>query len=338
MSASSYLAMEMAGPGLPPAPVERIMPHPAPREAVVRVHASSMNFHDAVNLMGLLDGPWPRVPMSDGAGDVVSIGSQVTNVGVGDRVIGAFHPGWVDGRPTRENKREMPGDSRDGWLQQYQLFPAEALIHVPGYLTDSEAATLPCAGTTAWSALEIGHVGAGDIVVTQGTGGVSLYALQLAKARGATVILTSSSDEKLEVGHTLGADLLINYRTTPDWEIEVRRLTDGRGADLVVDLGGQDTLGRSVKATRVDGAVAIVGVLSGFGMASISVSDAMMHNIHLSGITVGSIRAHADLCAAMERAEIHPHISHRLPWDEMSEATTIMQTAQHIGKIVIDIP
>jgi NADPH:quinone reductase-like Zn-dependent oxidoreductase len=338
MSASTYLAMEMAGPGLPPAPVERVVPNPAPHEAVVRVHASSMNFHDAVNLMGLLDGPWPRVPMSDGVGEVVSIGDQVTHVGVGDRVIGAFHPGWIDGRPTRENKREMPGDSRDGWLQQYQLFPADGLIHVPAYLTDHEAATLPCAGTTAWSALEIGHVGAGDVVVTQGTGGVSLYALQLAKARGATVILTSSSDEKLEVGRTLGADMLVNYCATPDWEYEVRKLTDGRGADLVVDLGGQDTLGRSVKATRVDGAVAIVGVLSGFGTASISVSDAMMNNIHLSGITVGSVRAHADLCTAMQRATIHPHVSHRLPWDGMAEARNIMQTAQHIGKIVIDIP
>jgi NADPH:quinone reductase-like Zn-dependent oxidoreductase len=338
MSASRYVAMEMAGPGVPPGPVERIVPDPGANEAVVRVHASSMNFHDVVNLMGFLHGPWPRVPMSDGVGDVVSIGDQVTNVAIGDRVIGAFHPGWIDGRPTPENKREMPGDSRDGWLQQYQLFPADGLIHVPAYLTDHEAATLPCAGTTAWSALEIGHIGAGDVVVTQGTGGVSLYALQLAKARGATVILTSSSDEKLEVGRSLGADLLVNYCSTPDWEHEVRELTEGRGADLVVDLGGQDTLGRSVKATRVDGAVAIVGVLSGFGTASISVSDAMMNNIHLSGITVGSVRAHADLCAAMEQAHIHPHISHRLNWEDMAEAMSIMQAAQHIGKIVIDIP
>jgi NADPH:quinone reductase-like Zn-dependent oxidoreductase len=338
MSTSTYLAMEMAGPGLPPVPVERAVPSPGPHEAVVRVHASSMNFHDAVNLMGFLDGPWPRVPMSDGVGDVISIGDQVTNVGVGDRVIGAFHPDWIDGRPTPENKRVMPGDSRDGWLQQFQVFPTYGLIHVPDYLTNHEAATLPCAGTTAWSALEIGHVGAGDVVVTQGTGGVSLYALQLAKARGATVILTSSSDEKLEIGRTLGADLFINYCATPDWEIEVRRLTEGRGADLVVDLGGQDTLGRSVSAARVDGAVAIIGVLSGFGMASISVSDAMMHNIHLSGITVGSVRAHADLCAAMEQADIHPHISHQLNWDQMSEAVSIMQAAQHVGKIVIDIP
>jgi NADPH:quinone reductase-like Zn-dependent oxidoreductase len=338
MSETTYLAMEMAGPGVPTAAAERLVPNPGPGQAVVRVRASSMNFHDLVNLMGLLNGPWPRVPMSDGAGEVVSVGEGVASVAVGDRVIGAFHPGWIDGSPTPANKRDMPGDSRDGWLQQYQLFGANALIRVPAYLSDREAATLPCAGTTAWSALELGPVGAGDVVVTQGTGGVSLYALQLAKARGATVILTSSSDEKLEVGTSLGADLGINYQNTPDWDSAVRDMTDGRGADLVVDLGGQDTLNRSIKATRMDGAVAIVGVLSGFGMASISVSDAMMNNIHLSGVTVGSVKDHADLCAAMEGGGIHPHISHCVDWEAMHEGRSIMQGAQHIGKIVIDIP
>ena len=338
MSAPMYLAMEMAGPGRPPAPAQRAVPDPGPGQAVVRVRASSMNFHDVVNLMGLLDGPWPRVPMSDGAGEVVAVGDHVVKVAVGDRVIGAFHPDWIDGRPTPENKREMPGDSRDGWLQQYQLFTANALIAVPEYLTDNEAATLPCAGTTAWSALELGSIGPGDVVVTQGTGGVSLFALQLAKARGATVILTSSSDEKLEVGRSLGADFGINYRSTPDWEHCVREITDGRGADLVMDLGGQDTLDRSVKATRMDGTVAIIGVLSGFGTASISVTDAMMNNIHLSGVTVGSVRDHVDMCAAMERGGIRPHISHRLGWDAMDEAQSIVQAAKHIGKVVVEIP
>jgi NADPH:quinone reductase-like Zn-dependent oxidoreductase len=338
MSEASYLAMEMAGPGVPTALRERTWSDPGPDQAVVRVRSSSMNYHDLVNLMGLLDGPWPRVPMSDGAGEVVAVGEGVLDVAPGDRVIGAFHPGWFDGPPTPANKREMPGDSRDGWLQQYQLFPANALIRAPEHLTDHEAATLPCAGTTAWSALELGPIQAGDVVVTQGTGGVSLFTLQLAKARGATVILTSSSDEKLEVGTSLGADFGINYCSTPDWEKTVREITDGQGADLVVDLGGQETLGRSIKATRMDGAVAIVGVLSGFGMASISVSDAMMNNIHLSGVTVGSVRDHAHLCAAMGQSGIRPHISHRLGWESLEEATNLMQAGKHIGKIVIDIP
>jgi NADPH:quinone reductase-like Zn-dependent oxidoreductase len=152
------------------------------------------------------------------------------------------------------------------------------------------------------------------------------------------VILTSSSDEKLEVGRSLGADFGVNYRSAPDWEHVVREITDGRGADLVVDLGGPDSLDRSVKATRMDGTVAIIGVLSGFGTASISVTDAMMNNIHLSGVTVGSVQDHIDMCAAMERGAIRPHISHRLGWDALVEAQGIMQAGMHIGKVVIEIP
>jgi NADPH:quinone reductase-like Zn-dependent oxidoreductase len=334
----TYGAMTMSGPGITPALVERPIPEPAADEAIVRVHASSMNYHDLVNLMGLIPGPWPRVPMSDGAGEVVAVGAGVKTTAVGDHVIGAFHPGWPDGRPTPRGKRSMPGDSSDGWLQQYQTFPAAALIKAPPHLSYAQAATLPCAGTTAWSALEMGAIRAGDVVVTQGTGGVSLYALQLAKARGATVILTSSSDAKLKFGADLGADHGINYNTTPDWEKEVRAITGGRGADLVVDIGGAETLGRSVRATKMDGSVAIIGVLSGFGGAEIPVSEAMMQNIHLVGITVGSVRAHADLAATVTAAQIVPPVSHVLGWDQIPEAMRVMQSNEHIGKIAIDIP
>lgn len=333
-----YAAMVMAEAGAPLSQIERPVPVPGPAEAVVRVRASSMNYHDLVNLMGLLDGPWPRVPMSDGAGEVVAVGSEVDGLAVADRVIGAFHPGWLDGRPRPEVKRPLPGDTCDGWLEQYHCFPAAALVRVPAHLSDIEAATLPCAGTTAWSALELGRVGRGDVVVTQGTGGVSLFALQLAKARGASVILTSSSDEKLQVGRDLGADHLINYRTTPEWHEAVRALTDGRGADAVLDLGGSDTIARSVRATRMDGLVAIIGVLGGFGDAELPVSTAMMQNIHLAGVTVGSVRAHADLCAAIGAAGIRPHISHEFGWTEIPRAMRVMQAGEHIGKIAVAIP
>jgi len=333
-----YAAMVMAEAGTPLSQIERPVPVPGPAEAVVRVRASSMNYHDLVNLMGLLDGPWPRVPMSDGAGEVVAVGSEVDGLAVADRVIGAFHPGWLDGRPRPEVKRPLPGDTCDGWLEQYHCFPAAALVRVPAHLSDIEAATLPCAGTTAWSALELGRVGRGDVVVTQGTGGVSLFALQLAKARGASVILTSSSDEKLQVGRDLGADHLINYRTTPEWHEAVRALTDGRGADAVLDLGGSDTIARSVRATRMDGLVAIIGVLGGFGDAELPVSTAMMQNIHLAGVTVGSVRAHADLCAAIGAAGIRPHISHEFGWTEIPRAMRVMQAGEHIGKIAVAIP
>ena len=311
---TSSQAMVMAGAGQLPVLATRPVPEPGPDEVVVRVRASSMNYHDLVNLLGFLDGPWPRVPMSDGAGEVVAVGDAVGAFAVGDHVISTFHPDWLDGRPTPEQKRVLPGDTLDGWLQQHVCTRADALVAAPAHLSDAEAATLPCAGTTAWSALEVAGIGEGDVVVTLGTGGVSLYAVQLAKARGATVILTSSSDEKLAIGASLGADHGVNYRTTPDWEQEVRRLTGGRGADLVLDLGGPETLARSVRATRMDGTVAVIGVLSGFGDATIPVSDVMMKNIHVVGITVGSVAAHAELCRAMTEALIRPQISHVLDW------------------------
>jgi len=330
--------MVMDGPGRALRLDTRPIPEPGPGEALVRVRASSMNYHDLVNLMGLINGPWPRVPMTDGAGEIVAVGPGVEGLAVGDRVISSFHPRWRDGRPTPSGKRETPGDRSDGWLQQYRLEAADSLIPTPGHLSDAEAGTLTCAGTTAWSALEEGGVGAGDVVVTQGTGGVSLFALQLARARGATVILTSSSDEKLAVGRSLGADHLINYRTTPDWDREVRAITEGRGADLVVDIGGADTLARSVRAARMDGTVAIVGVLGGFGDAPIPVSTAMLQNVHLVGITVGSVRAHRDLCQAVAQAGCTPHVSHHFAWDDIPEAVRVMQANEHIGKIAVTIP
>jgi NADPH:quinone reductase-like Zn-dependent oxidoreductase len=338
MTAPTSLAMVMAGPGGPLQLDTRAVPRPGPGEAVVRVRATSLNYHDLVNLMGLIEGPWPRVPMTDAAGEVVAVGSGVDAPAVGDRVISAFHPDWLDGRPNPEAKRQTPGDRSDGWLQQYRLAPATSLIPVPVHLSDVEAGTLTCAATTAWSALEEGGIGPGDVVVTQGTGGVSLFAVQLAKARGATVILTSSSDDKLHIGRSLGADHLVNYRTTPGWDREVRSLSAGRGADLVVDIGGADTLGRSVASVRMDGTVAIVGVLGGFGAAEIPVSTAMLQNIHLVGITVGSVMAHRQMCQAVADAEIRPHISHEFDWDQVPEATAVMQANAHVGKIAIRIP
>jgi NADPH:quinone reductase-like Zn-dependent oxidoreductase len=334
----TYTAMVMAGPGELPRPEERAVPEPAPGQALVRLRASSMNYHDLVNLLGLIKGPWPRVPMTDGCGEVAAIGDGVRGLAVGDRVIVAFHPLWLDGPPTPAAKRECPGDTGDGCLQQYLCVAANALIKVPAHLTDLEAATLPCAGVTAWSALRSGGVQPGDVVVAMGTGGVSLFVVQLAKANGATVVLTSSSDDKLTIGKSLGADHLINYRRDPEWYTSVRELTNGRGADLVVDVGGPDTLGKAVLATRMGGYVAIVGVLSGVGAAEVPVSYAMTRNIRLEGITVGSVADHAALCRAMSASALRPHISHTLAWDQMDEAMRVLQANEHVGKIAITIP
>ena len=330
--------MVMPGPGAALERTERPVPEPGPGEAIVRVRGSNLNYHDLVNLMGLIDGPWPRVPLTDGAGEVVAVGDGVSGLAVGDRVVGAFHPEWLAGRLTRANGRATPGDTCDGWLQQHMAFPAAALVGVPSHLDDAAASTLVCAGTTAWNAVETAGVRPGDVVVTQGTGGVSCFVVQLAKARGATVILTSSSDEKLEIGRSLGADHLVNYTTQPEWERVVRELTDGDGADLVVDLGGTETLARSVKATRSDGHVAIVGVLSGFGMAQFPVSDAMVRQIRLFGVSVGSVAMLADLARAVTATGLRPHVGHTFDWSEVDQAKQLQQEQRHTGKITLAIP
>jgi NADPH:quinone reductase-like Zn-dependent oxidoreductase len=278
------------------------------------------------------------VPLTDGAGEVVAVGAGVTQWAVGDRVVGGFHPDWLAGRLTRANGRATPGDTTDGWLQQHMLFPATALVAAPAHLDAAEASTLVCAGTTAWNAIDTAGVRAGDVVVTQGTGGVSCFVLQLAKARGATIVLTSSSDEKLETGRALGADHLVNYRTNPEWERVVRELTGGEGADLVVDLGGTETLARSVKATRSDGHVAIVGVLSGFGMAQFPVSDAMVRQIRLFGVSVGSVEMLGDLARATTATGLRPHVSHTFDWTGIDDAKQLQQEQRHTGKITLTIP
>ena len=329
--------MVMAGPGEAPRPQSRHVPEPGPGQAVVAVRASSMNYHDLVNLMGLIRGPWPRVPMTDGCGEVVAVAADVDDVAVGDRVVGAFHPLWLDGALTREKHRITPGDTGDGWLQQHMAYPANALVAAPAHLSDGEAATLVCAGVTAWSALRVADVKPGDVVVTQGTGGVSLYAVQLAAAAGATVVVTSSSDEKLDTARSLGADHVINYVSTPEWHDAAIDITDGRGADLVIDLGGEHTLAQSIRATRMDGTVAVIGVLSGFGAAKIPVASVMTRQIRLQGVAVGSVAALQDLAAAMSPG-IRPHVSHTFDWTELAEAQRVQQAGEHTGKIAITIP
>ena len=335
---STQQVMVMAAQGAAPELVERPVGTPQGGEVLVKVNASSVNFHDTVNLAGLIWGPWPRVPMTDGAGEIVAVGAGVTEVAVGDRVMGAFHPGWLDGPPTPEAKAEVPGDSEDGWFQQYRVAQVSGLVMTPAHLTDIEAATLPCAGVTAWNALVEANIGVGDVVLTQGTGGVSLFAVQFARALGATVILTSSSDEKLEVGSRLGATHLVNYRTNPEWDADVKRITNGRGADLVVDLGGPETLATSVRASRMGGTVAVIGVLSGFDGAPIPVADVMLNNIRVIGITVGSVLSFVELCELLVRDEIRPHISHEFDWTDLGEAVRVLQAGEHVGKIALRIP
>ncbi len=329
--------MVMESAGAAPVPRERPVPEPGPHEVLVRVEASCLNYHDLVNLMGLIQGPWPRVPMSDGAGEVVAVGGEVAGFRVGDRVFGAFYPLWQDGPLRRGSQRVVAGDTGDGWLRRHVVFPADALIAVPDHLSTLEAATIPCAATTAWSALEAAGIGAGDVVVAQGTGGVSLFAVQLAKARGATVVLTSSQDDKLAIGRGLGADHLVNYRTTPAWEKAVREITGGTGADLVVDVGGPATLAASVAACRHDGTVAVIGILGGVAAAAIPVTTVMTRQIHVQGVAVGSVSAHRAMADALAEHKIHPHISHTFDWTDLAEARRVQEANEHVGKIALRI-
>jgi NADPH:quinone reductase-like Zn-dependent oxidoreductase len=330
--------MVMRAAGSPPEPETRPIPEPGPSDALVRMRASSMNYHDLVNLRGVIPGPWPRVPMSDGTGEVVAVGEEVRSVTVGQRVNLSFNPSWLTGPPSAFTPRTVLGDTCDGCLQQYYCIDAASLVVVPSHLNDTEAATLPCAGVTAWSALRAGDLQAGDVVLTQGTGGVSMLALQLAKVHGATVIATSSSDDKLAVARSLGADHVINYRTNTDWHQATRELTRGRGADIVIDVGGAGTIAKSVRATTVGGTVAVVGGLEGFSNCDVPLSNVLMQQIRLVGIAVGSVADHRDLCRAIETTAIRPHISHTFAWDQIDEAVRVQQANDHIGKIAVTIP
>ena len=317
--------------------VECDEPKPAPCEVVVKFHAASLNYRDLLFAEGLYNPRpnLPAVPLSDGAGEVTAVGEGVTKWQAGDRVCPAFFQGWIEGPRTAEKTRSALGAGEmDGVLREFGAFHEEGLIRIPAALSYEEAATLPCAAVTAWHALvDIGKIKAGDTVLTLGTGGVSIFALQFAKLHGARVIATSSSDEKLARARALGADETINYRNTPDWDKEVLRLTDGAGADMVVEVGGAGTLAKSVHATRVGGLVALIGVLaSGGGLDPMRV---LMKSIHLQGIFVGSRRMFEEMNRAITVNRLKPVIDKTFAFAQAREALESMKTGSHFGKIVI---
>ena len=333
-----YSALTMVQPGEPWVEVTREAAELAPGEVRVEVRGVGVNYHDFANSLGFIPGPLPRAPMTDGAGVVVEVGPGVDDWVVGDRVMSTFYPLWQSGPIAPDLLTEVPGDSNDGWLQQRRTCRADELVATPSHLSDVEAASLPCAATTAWSALELGGIGPGSVVVAMGTGGVSIFVLQLAKARGARVILLSSSDDKLAVGRSLGADELVNYNTHPDWHLRVRELTGDAGADLVVDVAGEQTLPTSIRAVRYGGTVAVVGVVSGMGSAELPITHVMLRNIGVVGVTVGSVADHRAMAAAVAEAQIRPHLSHTFDWLEAEAAVALVAAAGHIGKVGLSVP
>ncbi len=312
-------------------------PQPEPNEVLIRVRAASLNFRDFM----VAHGQYPAgvkscvIPLSDGAGDVAAIGKNVKTVRVGDRIAGSVFPDWVSGPLTEEIFQRSLGGPIDGMLAEYVTLPESAAIPYPSSLSYEEAACLPNAGVTAWHALvEAGQIKAGQTVLLLGTGGVSLFALQFAKMHSATVIQTSSTDEKLDRAKAMGADYLINYQTTKDWSTEVLNLTGGRGVDLVVEVGGAHTLEHSLKAVRFGGIITLIGLVSGFG--KIDPLPLMKRSTRLLGINVGS----ADMFRAMNRAivasHLRPVISRVFPFEHATYAYHHQQ-AGHFGKTVITI-
>jgi NADPH:quinone reductase-like Zn-dependent oxidoreductase len=315
---------------------ERSLRAPGPDEAIVRLTATSLNFHDLVGVRGGLRGlPVPRVPFSDGCGEVTAVGDNVTRVKPGDRVIPNFFPRWIAGPPTPEALGVVYGDQIDGCLQTHAVLQAQSLVLAPPHLGDTQAATLGCAGVTAWRSLREADVTSGDTVVVQGTGGVSLYALLLAKALGARVIVTSSSDAKLERCGRLGADETINYATTPDWARRVLEITDGRGADHILDVGGQQTLPQSLRAARMGGAISVIGVLTGAEAAEVPVRAVMSKNLRIRGVTVGSRKDLEDLVRAMSANRLEPVLDSEIGLEEVPQALSRMERQGHFGKIAV---
>ncbi|MFZ3035625.1 MAG: NAD(P)-dependent alcohol dehydrogenase [Parvibaculum sp.] len=315
--------------------VERDVPRAGLGEVVVRLKAASLNYRDLA-IVSYMGGNMPFVPLSDGAGEVVEVGAGVSRVKVGDRVAPSFFPHWLSGEPTPAGLAAL-GSPYDGCASDYLKVSAEGVSIAPKNLSDEEVACLPCAALTAWRGLFVeGKLKAGDTVLVQGTGGVSIFALQFAKAAGARVIVTSSSDEKLERAKTLGADEFINYKKTPDWSGEARKLTGGRGVDHVIEVGGADTFPQSIAAIRLGGHIAVIGLLTGM-TKDLNVAAIFSQNARISGVTVGSRAMVDDMFRAIEQNDIHPVIDQRFSLEEFPEALKLMQGASHFGKIVLNI-
>jgi NADPH:quinone reductase-like Zn-dependent oxidoreductase len=319
--------------------VEKPVPAPGPGEVLVRIKAATLNYRDLLTVKGGYGSrqKFPLIPVSDGAGIIEAIGTGVHQFAVGDRVIGSFFETWLAGEPNERKMQAALGGSVDGVLAEYRIFPAQALVSTPSHLDDAEAAALPCAGLTAWSAVvKLGGVKPGQAVLTQGTGGVSLFALQFAKMNGARVIATSSSDAKIERLKDLGADATINYGTTTDWGKKARELT-GDGVDLVVEVGGVGTLNESIRATRIGGTIAFIGVLAGPPPANSRLPLMVMQQQRLQGVTVGSVEDLTAMCNAIAQNGMRPIVDRTFAFDQAREAFTYMAGGTHFGKVAIQI-
>jgi NADPH:quinone reductase-like Zn-dependent oxidoreductase len=314
---------------------DRETPVPGFGQALVKMTAASLNYRDYMMVMGTYNPRLqrPLIPLSDGAGVVEAVGPGVTRVKPGDRVVPIFFQKWIEGPPTKEKTNSALGGAVDGVAAEYALFSEDGLVMAPAALTDEEAAALPCAAVTAWHAL-FGHacMPPGGTVLLQGTGGVSIFALQFAVMAGLRTIVTSSSDEKLAHAKQLGAHETINYKNAPNWEEAVRKLTGGEGADHVIEVGGADTLPKSVRALRPYGAISVIGVLSGSG-AALTPTAVLNGSARIQGIFVGSRLMFEQMNRAIEFHGLHPVIDRTFAFADLKEALRYMESQRHFGKI-----
>lgn len=316
---------------------QRPMPTPGPGEVVLRIRASSLNFHDYLVVAGQIPTVVGMVPMSDGAGDVIALGPNVADLAPGDRVMGAFFPLWRDGPPTDANNALISGENIDGFAAEHVVVPATSLTPIPAGWSYAEAATLPCAGLTAWRALVVeGQLARGSSVLLPGSGGLSVFAMQIAKAFGITTIMISSSDDKLRRLRDLGADHGVNYHAAPDWGTVARRIAGGVGVDLVLEIGGQSSFAQSVEACRMGGQIIVVGTTAN-GAPELPLRDVVMRHIHVTGMAVGSVAELGRLAAFMDRHAIRPIIERTFPIEELADAFRYQLSRQHLGKVVVTI-
>ena len=318
---------------------DRPEPRPGTGQVLLKMRAWSLNFRDLLVAKGLYNPKLrlPFVPLSDGVGQVASLGQGVTRVKAGERVAGIFMQKWLAGEVNEAKARTSLGGGGDGMLAEYVVLHEDGVVPVPEHLSDEEAATLPCAAVTAWHALIAeGNLKAGDTVLVQGTGGVSLFALQFARLSGARVIATSSSDAKLERARVLGASDGINYKATPEWEEKARELTGGAGVDHVVEVGGAGTLAKSLRAVRMNGRISLIGILSG-GTGQVNPIPILMKNVRVQGIYVGSREMFEAMNRAIALHKLRPVVDRVFAFAEIREALRYMESGAHFGKICLRI-
>jgi NADPH:quinone reductase-like Zn-dependent oxidoreductase len=313
----------------------------APGEVRIRVKACSLNYRDVLTVVGMYNPKMklPVIPLSDGAGEVVELGPGGSRFAVGDRVMGCFFTDWIAGPVPRELDalKKTLGGPLDGMLAEEVILPERAVIHTPAHLDDREASTLPCAALTAWSALfRESALKASDVLVVQGTGGVSIFALQFGVMCGAKVIVTSSSDAKLERAKKLGAHATVNYKTTPDWSKEIKKLTGGAGADHIVEVGGAGTMAQSLRAVRPGGTISVIGILAG-AAAELSLTPVLMQNLRLQGILVGPRDHFEAMNRALSLHAIKPVVDSVHKFEEAPKTLLAMSEGRHFGKLVIDV-